>query len=176
MQTSGERRADLDRELDESLREFDEMMLNEQETVAARAEDRGDTLGSDDDPGSTGSGSTGSGSTGASPVVMAGGSQSQNRGLSGASGATTPPDVADGSDDDIVARQLREAAENEQDPELREKLWDEYRNYKSGGAKAAKKKDEKKAEASRTDAGDETSEADGQEDAGEASDPGESGP
>jgi len=42
-----------------------------------------------------------------------------------------PPDIADGKDDDIVARQLREAAETEQDPELREKLWDEYRKYKS---------------------------------------------
>jgi hypothetical protein len=42
-----------------------------------------------------------------------------------------PPDIADGKDDDIVARQLREAAETEQDPELREKLWDEYRKYKN---------------------------------------------
>jgi len=43
----------------------------------------------------------------------------------------TPDDVGDGSDDDIVARQLREAAESETDPELREKLWDEYRAYKN---------------------------------------------
>ena len=42
-----------------------------------------------------------------------------------------PPDIADGKDDDIVARQLREAAENEEDPELRDKLWEEYRNYKN---------------------------------------------
>lgn len=33
-------------------------------------------------------------------------------------------------DDDIVARQLREAAEKETDPVLREKLWEEYRRYK----------------------------------------------
>jgi hypothetical protein len=33
-------------------------------------------------------------------------------------------------DDDIIARRLRRAAENETDPELREKLWDEYRDYK----------------------------------------------
>jgi hypothetical protein len=32
--------------------------------------------------------------------------------------------------DDIVARQLREAAENETDPELKEKLWKEYEEYK----------------------------------------------
>jgi hypothetical protein len=33
-------------------------------------------------------------------------------------------------DDDIVARQLREAAEKETDPELKEKLWKEYEEYK----------------------------------------------
>ncbi len=37
---------------------------------------------------------------------------------------------ADTEDDDIVARQLREAAENETDPELKEKLWKEYEEYK----------------------------------------------
>ena len=40
------------------------------------------------------------------------------------------------SDDDIVARQLREAAENETDPEMREKLWAEYRRYKADTAAA----------------------------------------
>ena len=35
-----------------------------------------------------------------------------------------------GSDDDIIARQLREAAEKEKDPLLKEKLWQEYRKYK----------------------------------------------
>ena len=33
-------------------------------------------------------------------------------------------------DDDIVARQLREAAEKETDPELKEKLWKEYEDYR----------------------------------------------
>lgn len=33
-------------------------------------------------------------------------------------------------DDDIVARQLREAAEKETDPVLKEKLWKEYEEYK----------------------------------------------
>ena len=36
-----------------------------------------------------------------------------------------------GSDDDVVARQLREAAERERDPVLKEKLWNEYNKYKS---------------------------------------------
>ena len=34
--------------------------------------------------------------------------------------------------DDVVARQIREAAESETDPELKEKLWAEYRKYKAG--------------------------------------------
>ena len=59
----------------------------------------------------------------------------------GTTGSTDiPPDVGDGSDDDIVARQLREAAMAEKDPELREKLWEEYRRYKasvSGSKKSA---------------------------------------
>jgi hypothetical protein len=47
---------------------------------------------------------------------------------------TLPPP----KDDDIVARQLREAAEKEPDPELKKKLWEEYWKYKgknkTGGA------------------------------------------
>ncbi|MBW2221639.1 MAG: hypothetical protein JRF22_03810 [Deltaproteobacteria bacterium] len=35
-------------------------------------------------------------------------------------------------DDDIVARQIREAAEKETDPELKKKLWKEYEDYKRG--------------------------------------------
>ena len=43
-----------------------------------------------------------------------------------------PPDIPAATDDDVLARQLREAAMNETDPELREKLWDEYRRYIEG--------------------------------------------
>jgi hypothetical protein len=48
----------------------------------------------------------------------------------GAGPNTVPADIPDGRDDDIVARQLREAAMKETDPELRERLWEEYRQYK----------------------------------------------
>ena len=41
-----------------------------------------------------------------------------------------PPDIPNGNDDDVVARQLREAAMREPDPAIREKLWAEYRKYK----------------------------------------------
>ena len=42
----------------------------------------------------------------------------------------TPPDIPDASNDDIVAKQLRELAESEADLELREKYWNQYRKYK----------------------------------------------
>ena len=40
-------------------------------------------------------------------------------------------DIPSPQGDDIVARQIREAAENEKDPALRKKLWEEYRRYKN---------------------------------------------
>jgi hypothetical protein len=43
-----------------------------------------------------------------------------------------PADVGDGRNDDVVARQIREAAMAEEDPRIRERLWDEYRRYKRG--------------------------------------------
>ncbi len=39
--------------------------------------------------------------------------------------------VASGDDDDVLAAQLREAAERETDSVLKEKLWAEYRKYKA---------------------------------------------
>jgi hypothetical protein len=39
-------------------------------------------------------------------------------------------EIPDGNDDDIVARRLRMAAEQETDPELKDKLWKEYVEYK----------------------------------------------
>lgn len=55
--------------------------------------------------------------------------------VSSANGASTDTGSAAGraysrEDDDIVARQLREAAEQESDPELKKKLWKEYAEYK----------------------------------------------
>ena len=42
-----------------------------------------------------------------------------------------PEDVGDGRGDDIVLRQIRDAALQERDAVLREKLWDEYRRIKN---------------------------------------------
>lgn len=46
--------------------------------------------------------------------------------------APVPPDVRDARDDDVVCRQLREAAMAETDDALREALWDEYRRCRNG--------------------------------------------
>lgn len=77
--------------------------------------------------GTGGAAASGSG-LGATPDRSGDGSQAELR--PAADGA--PPDFSTAADDDIVARQLREAAEGERDPELAARLWDEYRRYKAG--------------------------------------------
>ena len=60
----------------------------------------------------------------------------QGAGGWGAGGSGAPPSgYTPSPDDDIVARQLREAAEKETDPELKAKLWKEYEEYKQSRAK-----------------------------------------
>ncbi len=51
----------------------------------------------------------------------------------GGNGATAPK-VVPGNDNDIVARRLRKAAEQETNPALRAKLWKEYTDYRQGTA------------------------------------------
>jgi hypothetical protein len=99
-------------------------------------------MGESGEPGAAGEDGSGSmakgrGSEGNGPGEAAGGSTttgSQGGVGGGARGGAGPGEVPagipDGRDDDIVARQLREAAMKETDPELRERLWDEYRKYK----------------------------------------------
>ena len=52
--------------------------------------------------------------------------------VEGGTSALIPNDIPDPQGDDIVAQQLREAAIAETDPDLRDKLWDEYKRYKAG--------------------------------------------
>jgi hypothetical protein len=87
--------------------------------------------------GQEGQGSGGAASEGGQGGDVAAGSGSQGGGGGVGGGAKggggprdVPSDIPDGRDDDIVARQLREAAMKETDPELRERLWEEYRKYK----------------------------------------------
>jgi len=146
--TRAEKVSQLDQELDAALGRFDDMLLKEEEKVAAhiprQREDGGSASGGrleDSNAGQTGE-------TGPERSEAAG-SPSQADNVPGGEGdapedfvnspadqAKRPPtsgrrDLEEG-DDDIVARQLREAAEQETDPEVKERLWDEYRKYKEG--------------------------------------------
>jgi len=147
-QTLDEQIAALDAELYAGLGEFDERLLREQERVRAATPmpeaaaggaggsgdgaggETGAEGGADGEPGlaeKPGTGAERTGAEGASQGVGAGPGRQRQGGAPG-----TPPDIPDGSDDDVVARQLREAAEKETDPELKKKLWEEYRKYKAG--------------------------------------------
>jgi hypothetical protein len=151
-QTATERTATMDAELNAGLGEFDEMLLREQERVKAaapRSETGGSGAAGNGQGGGQGEGDSGaeggktsdvgeSGETGSGDQPVSG--AAGDRPLSGAAGgggtqsgaSGQAADIPDGSDDDLVARQLREAAEKERNPELKKKLWEEYRKYKQG--------------------------------------------
>jgi hypothetical protein len=158
--TADERAAELEGELDRSLEEFDGVLLEEQRRLDHASGEAGNASGGDASEGVPGGGeasSPGAGPAGDSPSAgsrndaggseMRGASPGEAGDSSGAVGGgdadgprrdpRVPPDVGDGSDDDIIARQLREAATAEDDPELRARLWDEYRAYKDSISSAS---------------------------------------
>lgn len=141
-QTSAEKTADLDAQLFSGISEFDEMLLREQERIKAASPRDGEGGGA----GGQGDGDLGAGEgedaaqagEGDAQLAAAEDGSTENNGSAG-SGSTRPgdrspppPGTPDGSDDDVVARQLREAAEKETDPVLKKKLWEEYKKYKEG--------------------------------------------
>lgn len=159
--TKTEQVAELDKSLAEALGEFDDQLLKEEQRIAARTPTEresgsgfGGRKGSGSSSGQYGSGQTGgAGQTGntenmegqetaqngsASPQSGQGSSASSYGKGTGAGSKEQRDDPRTGTQelesgyDDIVARQLREAAEKETDPELQKKLWEEYRKYKEG--------------------------------------------
>lgn len=160
-QTPEEQIAALDKMLNTGLGEFDERLLREQERIKATAPndnpgnnsngsggnsgDRGEgsaggegTEGDSDGKGRNAGGRSG-GKRGAEDGAEEGGDRRANGPEDSSNGSgeagndsDEPSDIPDGSDDDVVARQLREVAEKETDPELKAKLWEEYRRYKRG--------------------------------------------
>lgn len=146
----------LDTELDESIAVFDGMILDERAKAEAIVAGSYDPAGGDDgDPGEilfeegdleeglpgygdfpesdSESSEASDSSADNADAGEVGGSTPSDQDTTGDSSTAggIPEDINDGSDDDIVARQIREAAQKEQDPVLREKLWDEYRKYKN---------------------------------------------
>lgn len=157
--TQAERTSELDGDFLVALGDFDEMLLKEEGKVAARVPSQRESGssgqagasggdGTSGETGQTGSGEAGGQGAGTEGDAVADGSSEgqadrpgaasgtqSSRGAGsaaidhskyGAPGGKLPPP----EDDDIVARQLREAAGKEPDPELKNKLWEEYWKYK----------------------------------------------
>lgn len=132
--TTAERVAVLDRQLEASTGVFDAIIREEQRQQRSSRREQSSQAQS-----SGGSG-TESSSGGRNPYETSDeeGYGSVGGGIGGRSGGApenpavfeAPDDIPSGNDDDIVARQLREAAMREADPEVREALWNEYRKYK----------------------------------------------
>ncbi len=137
---------ELEKTLDEAMGTFDEEILREQENVRNRAGSNGSAdsggreiiagVGEFEIYGSTTRSSSPAAAAGGNSAQLPtlqhpdGGSSSDGDGeLAVAESANVPPPSPD---DDIVARQIREAALNEPDPAQREILWEEYRRYTDG--------------------------------------------
>lgn len=142
VQTEEEKTAALDAALAESLGEFDETLQRNQTEIREQRESRSPGGGGFSDSGSnrTGGGAGGGfGSSPGSPLSQAG-PKEPGAGPGVEKKEPTPIVVSDvdgkvgAGDDSVVARQLREAAEKETDPILKEKLWVEYRRYRASKA------------------------------------------
>ena len=120
--TSREKAEQTEDKLDASLRDFDEMLLKKNEELSKLSRKEG---------GSEGSGYTNQGGTESGLGENSDGSVSASRGP-GQSVAGVRSQDNEFDNDDVVARQIREAAEKETDPELKKKLWAEYKKYKAG--------------------------------------------
>ncbi|MDP6374586.1 MAG: hypothetical protein QF921_17565 [Pseudomonadales bacterium] len=126
-------------EFETALGEIDGEIMAERATIERRSNESPGTGGgvassNTDTSGSFPSGSGDSGDTGgndgrATPAPR-GRSAPRPPATGSMPGGPVPDDIPDARDDDIIARQLREAAMQETDPELKEKLWEEYRRYK----------------------------------------------
>ena len=150
--TMNEQIESLDDELINSLGTFDEMLLKEEEIIALQNRKSQSSSGmenSDNDSGNSSNDKKGqieekrSGNnkelkekkysekgknSKASANKQSNGKQSKKK--------RNERRKLDEIDDDIVARQLKEAAEKEKDPALKKKLWDEYYKYKKKNIKS----------------------------------------
>ncbi len=106
------RRAELHKQLNDSRGAFDARLREEQQRTAEERDARQTTVSA------------------ATMADYAAGERAVSRESASGNGAMARP-IPDGSDDDIVARRIRKAAELESDPELKGKLWKEYVEYQS---------------------------------------------
>jgi hypothetical protein len=142
--TAAQRRAALDARLEEGYAVFDGAILAERERAQGQANEAGSAVMGTGGGDGEGEGSESGGfESGGEATTVASATNNSTGGRYLPSGAASgregefsnqptfpvPGDIPSGDDDDVVARQLREAALHEPDPELREKLWNEYRKY-----------------------------------------------
>jgi hypothetical protein len=149
-ETGEEKKNSLEEELETLIAEFDELMLEQQDTLkqqqaarqasgsggdcqgasggseAAGTGESGEEAGTGE-PGEAGTGEPGEGQM--PPKAEPGSGPGMEK--QGKMPELEKGSVGDGSDDDVVARQLREAAEAETDPVLKAQLWEEYKKYKN---------------------------------------------
>ena len=121
-------------ELEKSVGGLDEVLGEEQRKIESVGRDTGG-FGGNSSRGGVGLGKQANGGSqrnGSSSQQTGGGSarQSSVGELSDEEiRARTPDDIPELVSEDVVSKQLREAAVSEDDPQLRERLWEEYRNY-----------------------------------------------
>jgi hypothetical protein len=154
-QTPDERRAALDRRLNDSLGSFDEQLRKEQQRIARERDARQaavTTVATVDGSPKSDSTADQNGEVAANPPTeppqkssasqrgtpesrsARGGDLKSDKtaggGASASGNGAVSNEIPAGNDDDVIARRLRMAAEQETDPELKEKLWKEYVEYK----------------------------------------------
>jgi hypothetical protein len=101
----------------------------------SQSQDRSETSDTSETSASPSEKRTSSQDSGSGDNRTAKGQSEKSKPGSGENSTNRDDRYADQDDDDIVARQLREAAEKETDPELKEKLWKEYEAYKKNRRK-----------------------------------------
>jgi hypothetical protein len=139
-ESESERKARLEKSLEESVGGFDEVLAEEQReisTVGRNTEGFGGAGGAGGSGGRVGLGKQAGGGSGVQGTGEVGSiaqpTAEREASIGGLSEeqikSRTPEDIPDLVSEDIVAKQLREAALSEEDPELRDRLWEEYRLY-----------------------------------------------
>jgi hypothetical protein len=139
--TNAEQVAILDGQLERGTGDFDDLILEERGRIQRTTKSAPPADAEPAPPGTYGGGGGGEATEAADYGVGSGRGRGGQQGPvprdkyegdipQQAASFPAPADIPTGDDDDVVARQLREAAMREPDPQLREKLWDEYRKYK----------------------------------------------
>ncbi len=139
-ESDAQRAERLGGELDESVGDFDEVLMEEQREISTVSRNTQGFGGGASDGGSSGSvglggqqGAGGSSAGGGNAVSILNPTEERTASIDsmseGEKHARLPDDIVENVGDDIVARQLYEAALAEDDPVLRERLWEEYRKY-----------------------------------------------